>query len=161
MFRSCFKGIAAATVSVALSGCGTPPGYFAVSGKVLYKGEPASGAVVYFHRADGIANSQPAIPCGIADDDGSFYLTCDGVGNGCPAGQYAVLVEWKGKPETPIPQPKPTRVKGKAKAVTPKGRMAREGSDRLKGHYFDLTKPRLRAEVLAQNNTLPPFELAD
>jgi hypothetical protein len=157
--------IAAFVCCAATAGCGTPPGFFPVSGKVLYKGEPASGAVVYFHRTAGIADPRQVLPFGIADEDGGFYLTCDGVGDGCPPGEYAVLVEWRGKPDTPLEQPRPTRVKGKGKVTvrqaTINRQMARQGVDRLKGRYFDLAKPLLHAEVLPRSNTLPAFELAD
>jgi hypothetical protein len=147
----------------AATGCGTPPGFYPVSGKILYKGEPAPGAVVYFHRTAGVADPRQVLPVGIADEDGGFYLTCDGVGDGCPPGQYAVLVEWRGKPETPVEQPRPTRAKGKGKVkvreVATNRQMARQGVDRLKGRYFDIAKPLLHAEVLPRTNTLPPFEL--
>jgi hypothetical protein len=149
--------------SVAFAGCGNPPGHYPVYGKVLYKGEPASGAVVYFHLEGPSTATRETIPFGIADADGSFHLTCDGVGDGCPPGKYAVLVEWKGAPESPAPEPKPVPVKGKPKAQ-PKGftvnrQMARQGVDRLKGHYFDISQPVLHAEVLPQSNSLPPFEV--
>ena len=53
MIKQCLAALAAVSVSFASSGCGNPAGLFPVSGKVLYKGEPASGAVVYFHRVGG------------------------------------------------------------------------------------------------------------
>ena len=37
----------------------------------------------------------------------------------------------------------------------------RSGPDRLKGRYFDITKPLLHADVAAGSNQLPPFELTD
>jgi hypothetical protein len=156
MLRSCLMGIAAATVSVALSGCGNPPGHFPVSGKVLYKGEPAAGAVVYFHRQGGHAAAGQTIPTGIADDDGTFSLECDGIGSGCPAGNYAVLVEWKDPTGDGVV---PVKTKGKTKLV--KRSRVRVGPDRLKGRYFDLGKPMLNAEVKPESNRLAPFELTD
>jgi hypothetical protein len=132
-----------------------------VSGKVLYKGEPASGATVYFHPTDGTVNPGNAIPYGIAGQDGSFYLTCDGVGDGCPPGKYAVLVEWRGKPDPQVTQPKQAPQKGKAKDFTTNKQMARQGIDRLKGRYFDIAKPLLHAEVMPRTNPLAPFELND
>jgi hypothetical protein len=149
--------------SAAQAGCGNSAGLFPVSGKVVYWGEPAAGAVVYFHRQGPPAASPHPIPSGIADDDGSFYLTCDGVGEGCPPGEYAVLVEWRGKPDLPLAQPKPGRAKGKGKTkeFTVNKQMAREGVDRLKGRYFDIAKPLLHAEVAPQRTSLPPFELGD
>jgi LPS sulfotransferase NodH len=150
---------AGACLCVGAPGCGNKtPGYYAVQGKVLYKGEPAPGAVVYFHRADRMASSQ-AIPFGIAEQDGSFSLNCDGVGHGCPPGQYDVLVEWRGKPDLEVAAPKAARATAKVKEAAPNRQMARQGVDRLKGRYFDIAKPLLHAEVLPQANTIPPFEL--
>jgi hypothetical protein len=163
MFRRWFMVLAALAGSVGAAGCGNPPGYFPVSGKVLYKGEPATGATVYFHPTDGTVNPGMAIPYAIAGQDGGFYLTCDGIGDGCPPGKYAVLVEWRGKPATEVTPAKPAAVKGKVKVkdFTTNKQMAREGVDRLKGRYFDIAKPLLHAEVMSRTNTLAPFELND
>jgi hypothetical protein len=163
MRRRWFMFLAAAAWPVIESGCGNPAGYFPVSGKVVYKGEPASGATVYFHPIDGTVNPGKTIPYAIAGQDGGFYLTCDGVGDGCPPGKYAVLVEWRGKPDLQVMEPKqaPAKGKGKAKDFSTNKQVAREGVDRLKGRYFDIAKPLLRAEVLARTNTLPAFELND
>jgi hypothetical protein len=145
--------LAAAAVSNALTGCGNPPGLYSVSGKVLHNGEPAAGAVVYFHQESGSARALPTIPFGIVEDDGSFYLTCDSVGNGCPPGKYAVLVEWRDQGDGVAP----VKIKGKTNLV--KRSRVRSGPDRLKGRYFDVSKPLLHAEVLPQSTTLAPFEI--
>jgi hypothetical protein len=149
------------TYVLGLAGCGHPAGLYPVSGKVLYKGEPAAGAVVYFHREGPSPVPVSTIPFGIVDEDGSFYLSSDGEGNGCPPGRYAVLVEWKTKSETPVEQPKPSRVKGKSKAAPVNSRSTRNSVDRLKGRYFAISKPLIHADVLPQSNSLPPFELVD
>jgi hypothetical protein len=145
--------------AIGAGGCGSPAGLVPVSGKVLYRGEPAAGAVLYFHREDAPRAAHQPIPSGIVEDDGSFNLTSDGVGDGCPPGKYAVLVEWKGKPGPEMAKPKPAR--GKAKAVAVSRLTARNGVDRLKGRYFDIAKPQLHAEVTPGSNHLPPFELGD
>ena len=87
--------LAAISSPLTQAGCGNPPGLYPVSGTVLHNGEPAAGAVVYFHREGTSATASPAIPFGIVQDDGRFNLTCDNQGNGCPPGKYAVLVEWR------------------------------------------------------------------
>jgi hypothetical protein len=145
-----------ASGSMAASGCGPPPGFSPVSGKVLYRGEPASGAVVYFHRAaDPAATGQP-IPSAIVEDDGSFSLTSDGVGSGARPGSYSVLVEWRdGAGDGVVP------VKGRGRAKLVKRSRVHSGPDRLKGRYFDISKPLLHAEVKAGSTQLPPFELTD
>jgi hypothetical protein len=146
--------------AIVAGGCGSSAGLVPVSGKVLHRGEPAAGAVVYFHREQAPGGTNQPIPFGIVEDDGSFYLTCDGLGDGCPPGKYLVLVEWKGKAASDAaPQPKPAR--GKAKVVQVNRRTARDGVDRLKGRYFDISKPLLHAEVVPGSNPLPAFELAD
>jgi hypothetical protein len=146
-------------VVLAGSGCGNRVGLSPVTGKVLYKGEPASGAVVYFHREDTPRAAHQPIPFGIVEDDGRFSLTSDGLGDGCPPGKYAVLVEWKGKPDPQVAPPRPAR--GKAKAAPVNRRTARDGVDRLGGRYFDISRPRLHAEVVARTTDLAPFELGD
>ena len=108
---------------------------------------------------------QPArvstIPFGIVEEDGSFYLASDGQGDGCPPGKYAVLVEWRSKSEVPVAQPKQSRVKGKPKVTLVNSRSTRNSVDRLKGRYFDISKPLIHADVLPQSNSLAPFELVD
>ena len=42
--------LAALALPAAQAGCGNPPGLYPVYGTVLHKGEPAAGAVVYFHQ---------------------------------------------------------------------------------------------------------------
>jgi hypothetical protein len=158
MNRKVFVLLIAASGALGVAGCGHPAGLFPVSGKVLYKGEPAAGAVVYFHR-EGTPNS--TIPFGIVEEDGSFYLSSDGQGDGCPPGTYAVLVEWRSKSGAPVEPPKPSRVKGKFKAVPVNSRSTRNTVDRFKGRYFNISKPLIHADVLPQSNSLTPFELVD
>jgi hypothetical protein len=154
MIKRWFIILAAAALPIAPLGCGYPPGLYPVYGKVLVKGEPAARAVVYFHQEGPPALSSPAIPFGIVEDDGSFSLTCDNLGSGCPPGKYAVLVEWRdGTGDSVVP----VKTTGKTKPV--KRSRIRSGPDRLGGRYFDISKPLLHVEVLPQSNTLPPFEL--
>ena len=112
---------------------------YPVSGKVTYKGSPASGAAVFFYRQGADSVNEPAI-MGIVQDDGSFELVCGSLGKGAPAGDYDVVIEWK------------TAVsKGK-------GRPQR-GPDKLKGRFADPKQPLLHAKVEAKTNELPAFEL--
>jgi hypothetical protein len=151
MFKRWFMALAA----VSAAGCGNPAGLFPVSGKVLYKGEPASGAVVYFHREGGAEVARQPIPTGIVEDDGRFDLISDTLGNGALPGTYAVLVQWKEAWSVEAP------VKAKGKTSLVKRSRVRVGPDRLKGRYFDISKPLLHAEVKPESNRLPPFELTD
>jgi hypothetical protein len=134
------------------AGCGNPAGLYPVNGTVLHKGEPAAGAVVYFHQESPSASQ--TIPFGIVEDDGRFNLVCDSQGNGCPPGKYAVLVEWRdGAGDGVVP----VKTTGRTKLV--KRSRVRSGPDRLGGRYFDIARPLLHVEVLPHSNTLPPFEL--
>src|SRR5262245_1382391 len=82
-------------VVLAGSGCGNRVGLSPVTGKVLYKGEPAAGAVVYFHRHAEPGTVSGPTPYGTVEDDGSFSLATEGLGHGARPGMYSVLVEWR------------------------------------------------------------------
>jgi len=147
---------AAAGFGMAAAGCGNPAGLVPVSGKVLYHGEPAAGAVVYFHREGQAGDAHLPIPFGIVEDDGSFSLDSDNLGYGALPGTYSVFVEWgDGSGDGTVP----VKTKGKVKLV--KRSRVRSGADRVKGRYFDISKPLLHAEVKPGSNQLPPFELTD
>jgi hypothetical protein len=144
---------AGACLCVGAPGCGNnTPGYYTVQGKVFYKGEPAAGAVVYFHPEG--APAGPTIPFGIVEDDGRFFLSSDGAGDGCRPGKYAVLVEWRDKAGDGVV---PVKSAGKTNLV--KRSRVRSGPDRLNGRYLDISKPLIHAEVLPRPNALDPFEL--
>jgi hypothetical protein len=119
--------------------CGN--GLYPVSGTVTYKGQPAAGATVFFHRQGGDPLSEHMI-MGIVGEDGSFSLVCGDQGKGAPPGEYAVLIEWKQGAN---------RGKGRVRAMP----------DRLKGRYADPRRPLLHATLKAEANHLPPFELTD
>jgi hypothetical protein len=141
--------------AIGAGGCGSPAGLVPVTGKVLYRGEPAAGAVVYFHPQAKPGSAAGAIPYGIVEDDGTYSLETEGLGNGARPGAYNVLVEWreKGDGVTPV------KSRGNVKLV--KRSRLRSGPDRLKGHYFDAARPLLHADVAANSTRVPPFELTD
>jgi len=112
---------------------------YPVSGKVTYKGSPASGAAVFFFRQGGSSSNEPAI-MGIVQQDGSFELVCGSLGKGAPPGDYDVLIEWK--------------------PISGQGR-PQHGPDKLKGRYADRKRPLLHATVEASATNLPPFELTE
>jgi hypothetical protein len=84
-------------------------------------------------------------PFGIADAQGRFNLMTLEPGDGAPAGEYKVLVQW----------PAPNRQANEQWS----GGRERLGPDRLQGRYFNLEKTTLTATVEEQANELPPFEL--
>jgi hypothetical protein len=108
---------------------------------VLYKGQPAVGAAVFFTRQGGDPTNDPLI-MGIVEDDGTFHLVCGSVGPGAPPGEYDVFIEWKSRTR---------RARG----------LNQKKPDRLKGRYADPQRPLLHATVKAETNHLPPFELTD
>jgi hypothetical protein len=101
------------------------------------------------------------IPFGIVEKDGSFYLSSDGEGDGCLPGKSAVLVEWNGNGETQVEHPTTVRANDESKVVQVNRRSTRNGVDRLKGRYLDISKPLIHADVSPQSNPLKPFELVD
>src|SRR5262249_41468495 len=75
-------------------GCGNSSGNYPVSGKVLYRGEPAAGATVTFVRKDLTDRMQERAPQGVVREDGTFTLVGP-AGDGAQPGEYVVLIEWK------------------------------------------------------------------
>jgi hypothetical protein len=130
-----------AALVLTCASCRNKDRIYPVSGKVTYKGSPASGAVVFFHRQGGDALNDRMI-MGIVQEGGSFELVCGSLGKGAPPGEYDVLIEWK-------------RVTGQGK-----GR-PQTGPDKLKGRYADPKHPRIHATVKAERNVLAPFDLTE
>jgi hypothetical protein len=114
---------------------------YLVHGQVFAKnGEPTAGAFVIFHPMDA-DGSDPNKPSAYVEDDGSFSLTTYKAGDGAPAGEYVVTIEWK------------PRIKS---AFDPN----RHGKDRLDGRYSNVTRSKLRFTVEKKPaNDLPPIHL--
>jgi hypothetical protein len=141
MRYSLFVVLALAGGILASAGCGSRNGIYPVSGKVLYQGEPAVGAFVYFHRKGDGDRLREHIPQGIVGEDGSFTLASP-AGQGALPGDYAVLIEWKEGAGT---------LRGRGPGL--------DARDRFHGRYMNVQKPQLMAEVKAERNRLEPFEL--
>ncbi len=157
MKRTSMTGLATCALAAVLAGCGESNGLFPVYGKVNYKGEPAAGATVYFHRT-GPGTPGGEVARGEVQADGSFSLESGDSAWGALPGQYAVLVEWRqGPPRTH--RADTARTVGKAAAR--EGKPLLIADDRLKGRYFDTAHPRITAEVKAGRNDIPPIELTD
>ena len=68
---------------------------FPVKGKVTFEGEPAAGAFVVFNpKAPPKPDEAPSKPRATVQADGSFVLTTAVEGDGAPAGEYDVTVQW-------------------------------------------------------------------
>jgi hypothetical protein len=88
--------IAAAAALLACAACGGPPppdpnrkATFPVSGKVLVGDRPLARAVVTFHPLD---DAKGARAYARTDAEGAFSLSTYEIGDGAPAGRYAVSV---------------------------------------------------------------------
>jgi hypothetical protein len=64
---------------------------FPVTGQVSFAGKPTPRALLVFHPV--IESSLR--PLGTVDEDGTFTLTTYEQGDGAPAGDYTVTVEWR------------------------------------------------------------------
>jgi len=116
-----------------------------VTGKVLYNGQPAAGAIVTFHPA-GSNGMDTVTSTGVAGDDGTFTLST-GPDKGAREGNYVVTVMW------PDPKKKPSE-----KAMNT-GATAFDAPDVFGGKYMSRENSRLKAEVKAGENKLEPFDL--
>lgn len=111
-----------------------------VSGKVLHRGGPATGAKVVLYATERPDSTTP-FPSAVVQPDGSFTLTSYTVGDGAPAGKYKVTVVW--------PEPIPPGVH--AESHSP--------ADRLGGRYSNPDQSKLEVTVTEGENELEPFNL--
>ena len=119
-----------------VTSCSGSRAVYPVTGKVLFQGRPAVGAVVQFHPQDQ-SDANPVVPVGQVGADGSFRLTTYAHEDGAPAGRYVITVFW---------------------GVPSKG-----GDDfqriLVPGRYMSPATSGLTAEVPRQATDLPPFQL--
>ena len=118
---------------------------FSVEGKVFHKSEktPAAGALVIFRPAGTVNDGDwpEGFPRATAGDDGAFKLTTYDDGDGAPAGEYAVLVQW------------PKRVASETASQDERG------EDRFAGAYSNPDNPPFRKQVKAGPNDPKDFIL--
>ncbi len=145
-----------AVVAGACVGCGSSD-LIPATGQVLYKGQPAAGATLHFHR-QGVddAKHRGLIPSAITDEDGRFRVSSDTLGAGAPAGRYAVLITWP--VDLNEDNPPPTK---KARTISSNSDFKRTPTDRLKGRYANAEKPHFFAEVGLGAGEIPPFQIND
>ena len=124
--------------SAVIAGCGQAgPKLQPVSGKVLFKQQPAEGAQVVFQPVGTAGEAQPLTPSGTTAADGSFTLATHPYGAGAMAGDYIVLVSW---------YPANAREENNPK-------------NKLPVKYSDPSAALIKATVKEGSNELPPFEL--
>jgi hypothetical protein len=159
---------AAAALGWACVSCGGPgAGLSSVRGKVVCDGQPAAGAVLFFHRQPGGPNPPEAvagiIPSAVVADDGSFNVESHPLGSGAAPGKYNVLVQWT-EDQNPAEAraastSKTTSIKGKTVTLTKHDKLKPIATDRLKGRYSDPSKPLREVEVKPGQNDLGTLEL--
>ena len=149
LLHKCSFAAALVVGSISFSSCGGPDRVEVnpVRGKVLFRGQPAAYAWVVFHPQGGSEQVQPMRPSGRAGPDGSFTLTSYDEGDGAPAGEYKVTVEWPSEDLTDPSDPD-----------NPEGQIPR-GPDRFGGRYADPATTPLAATIVQGNNDLEPFQL--
>lgn len=84
-------------VAVSFTGCGDYENrqpVFPVEGTVSFEGRPAAGAFVVFHPKNASV-PEPLHPSAHVDQNGQFKLTSYDAGDGAPAGDYTVTVQWR------------------------------------------------------------------
>src|SRR5262245_1066888 len=82
---------------IALSCCSCGPKgkpLYPVSGHVYCNGQPAEGALVVFHPVDDSGEMVVLRPSAAVRADGFFELGSYKSGDGAPAGDYRVTVQW-------------------------------------------------------------------
>ena len=68
---------------------------FPVKGKVTFDGQPAAGAFVVFHPRTAAKPGEEVLkPRATVQPDGAFTLSTASDGDGAPAGEYDVTVQW-------------------------------------------------------------------
>jgi hypothetical protein len=129
-------------LTLPLVSCGKParPAVYPVHGQVLDANDkPAVGALVIFHPK-GATGGEALKPLGYVDADGTFALTTFTKGDGAPAGEYALTIEWHPPPANPFAK--------------------KETADQLQGRYGDPQTSNLSFTVAQQpDNTIPPIRL--
>ena len=171
MIRSRVAVLAMLVPAATLSSCGRSDGppLYPVSGKVMYKGEPAAGAYVVLVRDAPAVPGAPAgaeePPSATVEEDGRFTVSSGERGGGAAAGKYKVMITWRtgvGADAAKAQDEAEKKKRGsRAARVSSADKHAMLAPDRLKGRYSQPEKPLLTAEVKPETNHLPPFELTD
>jgi hypothetical protein len=133
-------------LALSLSACGQKNDLHQTTGKVLYKGEPAVGAIVYFNLK-GADPKTAHTASAVVGEDGTYTLETGRLGEGAAPGEYFVLVRWPVEDRN-----------GNARLAI---RNPSDAPDKLKRKYFNPDKPLLEATVSQGRNVIPTFELTD
>ena len=154
---------------------------YPVHGRVLLDGKPMAGAMIILHPA-GDVGLNGLRPRALADADGWFKIYTYSIGDGAPAGQYAVTIQPK-KPKQPnttakskgakkqahasekatnpdaTPVSKVAKSDKKPKSAVQKKQKARARDASCPARYRDPAKSGLSIDVKQESNELAAFEL--
>lgn len=124
-----------------VAGCSRDAGpkCFPVYGSVTYDGQPLAEAMIVFHPLDGETSHTPR-PLAYTDSDGNFDLTTIAPGDGAPAGNYAITVEWR-------------------ELKQDGDELVRDGRNLLPDRYRDPKTSGFRCVVAEGENEVPTLEL--
>lgn len=104
-----------------------------VTGKVTVNGQPAEGVFVKLIAIGGPVDKRNSDCWALTKEDGTFKMSTYGVGDGAPAGEYAVICRWPDNPAQLVP-------------------------DKLKEKYWDVEDPLMTVTVEGATE-IPPIEL--
>jgi hypothetical protein len=99
-----------------MSGCQSEnkPETYPVSGKVLYRGQPAEGVQVILQPQGSPTNPEIfqkyGFPNGVVEKDGTFKVTTYANHDGAPPGMYVLLLTWPGYDQSDPDESEPTLV---------------------------------------------------
>ena len=163
--------------AVSCSNKGVP--LYPVHGRVLLDGKPMAGAMIILHPV-GEVGLNGLKPRALADADGWFKVYTYAIGDGAPAGQYAVTIQPK-KPKQPNTTAKSKGAKKQAhaneratnpeaaskvaksdkkpKSPVQKKQKARAREASCPARYRDPATSGLSIGVKQESNELAPFEL--
>ena len=139
------RGLLLALIAASALSCSQAAKLNQVSGKLLHKGQPLSGALVAFHPEGGVDINRQATT-GLTKEDGSFSLTTGDV-QGAPAGTYKVTVIHM----VPIKTGAPTE--GSLSMSQP------ETEDSLKGAFANADTSQIKVTIKDGANQLEPIDL--
>ncbi|HVU87556.1 MAG TPA: hypothetical protein VHD36_09550 [Pirellulales bacterium] len=115
------------------------PEAFPTRGQVVVKGKPASGVRIVLNPFPDVA-SPKFLPSAITDENGGFKVSTYSAGDGAPAGEYVLTLEW------PVAK----------KADDDESIVVK---DRLQGRYAVAAKSNWRVRIHEQDNILEPIKI--
>ena len=168
MTRTRYLVILMPALACALSSCsGTGEGLVAVSGKVVCDGEPAAGAILFFHRVGKEPGPAPpaanVIPSATVGSDGSLFRRERSTWpRGCAweIQRTGRVARARRLGASSASKTKSANVRGKMVTVAKHDRFDAVPTDRLKGRYSDASKPAFTAEIKSGPTDLGTYEIS-